>query len=289
MLTGLLGAFAAAVLYGAATVLQAAGVRHLRTVPASAPLAARLWAGRLYAVGLGLDAAGFLASIAALRTLPLFVVQSAIASSVAVTAVLAVVVPRRPAGAPGGRRARGRRPRAARAGAERDAGAGRPARTGRAVGAAGRRRPGGGRGARGAGAPRAAVRGAARGGLGAGVRRRRRRLAGPGRARPVGGAAALADGLGDRRLRRGGAGLLRPGARPGVGDHDRRRDVRGRDGGALGDRPGPAARPGRAPATRSSPPSGSWPPSAAASPWPGESEPPPEPDDAGRGRAATSG
>ena len=57
MLTGLLGAFAAAVLYGAATVLQAAGVRHLRAVPASAPLAARLWAGRLYAVGLGLDAA----------------------------------------------------------------------------------------------------------------------------------------------------------------------------------------------------------------------------------------
>ena len=91
MLTGLLGAFAAAVLYGAATVLQAAGVRHLRAVPAGAPLAARLWAGRLYAVGLGLDAAGFLASIAALRTLPLFVVQSAIASSVAVTAVLAVV------------------------------------------------------------------------------------------------------------------------------------------------------------------------------------------------------
>ena len=41
--------------------------------------------------GPGPDAAGFLASIAALRTLPLFVVQSAIASSVAVTAVLAVV------------------------------------------------------------------------------------------------------------------------------------------------------------------------------------------------------
>ena len=183
------------------------------------------------------------------------------------TAVLAVVVPRRPAGAPGDRRARGRRPRAARAGAERDAGAGRPARTGRAVGGAGRRRPGGGRGARGAGAPRAVVRGAARGGLGAGVRRRRPRRAGPGRARPVGGAAPLTDGLGDRGLRRGGAGLLRPGAGPGVGDHDRRRDVRGRDGGALGDRPGPAARPG----PRRLPGRGrrraSWPPSAAASRW----------------------
>jgi drug/metabolite transporter (DMT)-like permease len=91
VLTGLLGAFAAAVLYGAATVLQAAGVRSLRLVPAGASLPARLWAGRLYAVGLGLDGLGFLASIAALRTLPLFVVQSAIASSVAVTALLAVL------------------------------------------------------------------------------------------------------------------------------------------------------------------------------------------------------
>ena len=90
MLTGLLGAFAAAILYGAATVLQAAGVRSLRLVPAGASLPARLWAGRLYAVGLALDGLGFLASIAALRTLPLFVVQSAIASSVAVTALLAV-------------------------------------------------------------------------------------------------------------------------------------------------------------------------------------------------------
>src|SRR4051794_3934872 len=91
VLTGLLGAFAAAVLYGAATVLQAAGVRSLRRVPTGASWPARLWAGRLYAVGLGLDGLGFLASIAALRTLPLFVVQSAIASSVAVTALLAVL------------------------------------------------------------------------------------------------------------------------------------------------------------------------------------------------------
>lgn len=90
MLTGLLGAFAAAVFYGAATVLQAAGVRSLRAVPEGASLPARLWAARLYAVGLALDGIGFLASIAALRTLPLFVVQSAIASSVAVTALLAV-------------------------------------------------------------------------------------------------------------------------------------------------------------------------------------------------------
>lgn len=50
----------------------------------------RVWAGRLYVVGLLLDAAGFAASVGALRTVPLFVVESAIASSVAVTALLAV-------------------------------------------------------------------------------------------------------------------------------------------------------------------------------------------------------
>ena len=90
MLFGLLGAFGAAVLYGAGTVLQAAGVRGTAG-PARAPGSTRLRSGGLYAAGLLLDALGFLASLAALRSLPLFVVQSAIASSVAVTAVLAAV------------------------------------------------------------------------------------------------------------------------------------------------------------------------------------------------------
>ena len=49
----------------------------------------RIEAGWLYAVGLALDGAGFLASVAALRSLPLFIVESAVASSVAVTAILA--------------------------------------------------------------------------------------------------------------------------------------------------------------------------------------------------------
>jgi drug/metabolite transporter (DMT)-like permease len=79
------------VAYGSATVLQAIGVRRFADAPAH-PVRRRLWAGRLYAVGLGLDGAGFLASVLALRTLPLFVVESAIASSVAVTAVLSAVV-----------------------------------------------------------------------------------------------------------------------------------------------------------------------------------------------------
>jgi drug/metabolite transporter (DMT)-like permease len=90
VIPGLLGAFAAAVLYGAATVLQAVGVRRAAADPDGTALK-RLWRARLYVVGLALDALGFLASIVALRTLPLFVVESAIASSVAVTAVLAVV------------------------------------------------------------------------------------------------------------------------------------------------------------------------------------------------------
>ena len=91
MARGLLSAFAAALLYGGGTILQAIGVRRAGAVPLEGWWS-RVWAGRLYAYGLLLDALGFLASLAALRTLPLFVVQSAVASSVAVTAILAVLV-----------------------------------------------------------------------------------------------------------------------------------------------------------------------------------------------------
>jgi len=75
MVLALIGALAAAVLYGAGTVLQARGVTGRPAV---------------YACGLAADGAGFLASLLALRRLPLFVVESAVASSVAVTALLAV-------------------------------------------------------------------------------------------------------------------------------------------------------------------------------------------------------
>jgi drug/metabolite transporter (DMT)-like permease len=90
MTLGLLSAFAAAVLYGAGTILQAVGVRRAAAAQGEG-VWRRLRAGRLYALGLLLDGVGFVASIVALRTLPLFVVESAIASSVAVTAALAVV------------------------------------------------------------------------------------------------------------------------------------------------------------------------------------------------------
>lgn len=92
MLTGLGGAAAAAVAYGAATILQALGVRRLSRVDPAAGIWARVVVGRLYVLGLALDGLGFLASVAALRQLPLFLVESAVASSVAVTAVLAVLV-----------------------------------------------------------------------------------------------------------------------------------------------------------------------------------------------------
>jgi len=89
---GLLGALLAALAYGAATVLQAVGVRRVAALPPGTALRDRARTGWPYAVGLALDALGFLASVAALRTLPLFLVESAVASSVAVTAVLSVVV-----------------------------------------------------------------------------------------------------------------------------------------------------------------------------------------------------
>lgn len=92
MVLGLLGALIAALAYGSATILQALGVGRLRALPTGATLTTTARAGWLYAAGLGLDGVGFLASAGALRSLPLFLVQSVIASSVAVTAVLAVLI-----------------------------------------------------------------------------------------------------------------------------------------------------------------------------------------------------
>jgi drug/metabolite transporter (DMT)-like permease len=88
VILALVGAFGAAILYGVGTVLQAEGLRRSARSTATT-LWGRIEAGWLYAVGLALDGAGFLASVAALRSLPLFIVESAVASSVAVTAILA--------------------------------------------------------------------------------------------------------------------------------------------------------------------------------------------------------
>ena len=91
MTLSLLGAFAAAIAYGAATIVQATAVRRLSALPPDPGWRTRVPGAALYLWGLILDLVGFVLSAAALRTLPLFLVESAVASSVAITAVLAVL------------------------------------------------------------------------------------------------------------------------------------------------------------------------------------------------------
>ncbi len=91
-LFGVLGALVAAVSYGVASVLQAVAARRTtRSEGLHAGLLVRLGSQLPYLAGLGLDLVGFIASLAALRRLPLFFVQSAIAGSVGVTALVAMV------------------------------------------------------------------------------------------------------------------------------------------------------------------------------------------------------
>src|SRR4051812_46198476 len=89
MILGLVAALAAAVAYGVASVLQAVGSRRLATAAPDARLLLRLLRSAPYVAGLALDAVGFVVTVVALRVLPLFVVESAVASSVGVTALVA--------------------------------------------------------------------------------------------------------------------------------------------------------------------------------------------------------
>lgn len=90
MILGLAGALAAAACYGFGSILQAiAAERSTSTEGHGVVVLARLVAQWRYICGLALDLVGFGAAIVALRTLPLFVVQAAVASSVGVTAVAA--------------------------------------------------------------------------------------------------------------------------------------------------------------------------------------------------------
>ena len=84
---------AAAACSGAATVLQArAAQREPARRGLDATLLVRLVRRPGYVIALALVAAGFALSLYALRTLPLFVVQAGRASSLAVTALLAVLL-----------------------------------------------------------------------------------------------------------------------------------------------------------------------------------------------------
>lgn len=90
MILALFGALAAAFCYGVGSVLQAIGARRTAGSAHLDPgLFVRLARSAPFIIGLGLDVVGAVLSILALRRLPLFVVQAAIASSLAVTAVVA--------------------------------------------------------------------------------------------------------------------------------------------------------------------------------------------------------
>ncbi|MGW4062431.1 hypothetical protein ACWEGE_29400 [Amycolatopsis sp. NPDC004747] len=89
---GLLCAFGAACAYGVASVMQSVAARATDTGAAGGvdpKLLVRVLGQGKYVLGLLLDVLGFVAQIAALHVLPLFVVQAALAASLAVTAVAA--------------------------------------------------------------------------------------------------------------------------------------------------------------------------------------------------------
>lgn len=83
-------ALGAAVCFGTATVLQAVAAREAGTGGGGeAALLLRALRQWRYIAGLALDGLGFLFQIAALRSLPIYAVSAALASSLAVTAVVA--------------------------------------------------------------------------------------------------------------------------------------------------------------------------------------------------------
>jgi len=88
----MLGAGAAAVCYGVASVLQSISARRSPAGTGLDPkLLVRLLGDLPYVAGLSLDLLGFMASLVALHRLPLFFVQAAITSSVGITVLVAVV------------------------------------------------------------------------------------------------------------------------------------------------------------------------------------------------------
>jgi len=93
MALGMACALFAALGYGSASVLQSvAAAKTERSAGLDPRLLVRLAGSVPYVSGLGLDLAAFLASLVALRTMPLFFVQSAVAASVGVTAVIAAAI-----------------------------------------------------------------------------------------------------------------------------------------------------------------------------------------------------
>jgi drug/metabolite transporter (DMT)-like permease len=85
---GLLSAAMAACAYGTASAMQALAAARANAGTSDRPLPRMLRQWQFIA-GIGLDLLGFTAQFLALRVLPLFVVQAALATSLAVTAVVA--------------------------------------------------------------------------------------------------------------------------------------------------------------------------------------------------------
>jgi drug/metabolite transporter (DMT)-like permease len=99
MLIGLGSALIAAVLFGGGSIVQTIAARN---VPLSAGASHRLVVGLvrqpIFLGSIGLNLSGFVFHLIALRTIPLFLAQSGIAASLAVTALLAQRIFRDPLG-----------------------------------------------------------------------------------------------------------------------------------------------------------------------------------------------
>ena len=93
MILSLLCAVGAMVLFGVAAVLQGLATARVGDVAVLDPrLLVRLASQRTFLAALALNGLGFVLHVAALQSLPLFLVQAVIAGSVAVTALLSVRV-----------------------------------------------------------------------------------------------------------------------------------------------------------------------------------------------------
>jgi drug/metabolite transporter (DMT)-like permease len=90
MVWGALAALASALFYGVASVLQAIGARRTPESGADPRVLLRVLMQLPFLAGLALDGLGFAAEFFALRSMPIFAVQAALAASLAVTAVVAV-------------------------------------------------------------------------------------------------------------------------------------------------------------------------------------------------------
>lgn len=100
MILGLAAALAAAVVFGFAAILQARAVRRLDAsgpdntsqAPATGSFLLRLLRQPLFLMAVMLNLGGFLLHLVAVRTIPLYLAQAGIAGSLAVTALLAVLM-----------------------------------------------------------------------------------------------------------------------------------------------------------------------------------------------------